>query len=150
MNRDLRSAWRVLIIGVLIAGIVLYVLAHGAMGASRRISWPVTPPQVGVSFRVVKLVDGSAPVTLGQTNGNSLVVEASPGDRISIIATSPYFDDAPASDPIEIPAEPNSDPPMVKVRVYQLSDDLKTRREIATLYVPKRDRDFYQLGIETP
>lgn len=130
--------------------VVLFLLSGVAPAASYRISWPVVPPQVGVSFRVVRVVDGSVPVPLGETTGTSLVVEAAPGDRISVIAFSAEFGEAEPSPPVEIPAETNPDPPMVKVRVYQLSDDLKTRREIATLYVPKRDRDFYQLGIETP
>jgi hypothetical protein len=148
-DRSLRSAWGVLAAGILIVLAVLAVLAVSAHGAPWRVSWSITPPQVGVSYRVVKLGDGSI---LGETTGDSLVVDASPGDKLAVIAFNEEFGEAPPSDPIEIPAEeaPPADPPMVRIRVYQLSADLKTRREIATLYVPKRDRDFYQLGIEMP
>ncbi len=145
-----RSAWAVLIAGILIVLVVLVVLATSAHGAQRRISWPVVAPQVGVSFKVVKLVDGGTPVILGETTSSSLVVDVSPGDKVSVIAFNSHFGEALPSPPVEIPPAPDPDPPMVKVRVYQLSADLKTRREIATLYVPKRDKDFYQLGIETP
>lgn len=124
-------------------------LGTAASAASHRISWSVTPPQVGVSFRVVRVVDGSAPVTLGETTVNSILVEASPGDRIAIIATSPFFDDAPPSDPIEIPPAP-IDPAAgvgtVEV-VMESSDDLKVWNERVVLMDDKGVSRFYRVRI---
>jgi hypothetical protein len=46
------------------------------------------------------------------------------------------------------PITPPPDPPMVRLNVYQV--DLLTRQRtiIATLYVPRKERDFFQLGID--
>jgi hypothetical protein len=50
----------------------------------------------------------------------------------------------------KIPIVPPADPvPMVRVHVYQ-TDLSGTRIRIATLYVPRKEKDFFQLGIETP
>lgn len=129
--------------------IVLILSTIAAAADSYRVSWDIGPAQVGVNYRVVRLLPESAPLPLGETTGSSLVVDAKPGDQLAVIAFNDEFGEAEPSAPIEIPADPKPEPAMVKVHVYQISD-LKTRRIVATLYLEKRQSDFFQLGIETP
>lgn len=153
-----RSAWAVLITAILLTLAVLVILATSAHGGQHRISWNLAPAQVNVGFKVVKLVDGSDPITLGETTGSSLVVDVSPGDLISIIATSPYFDDAPPSDPFEIPPDPIDPgafgPNVVKVTLRRnptlAPPDDPSWKGVATFYFDNDTKEFFDLKIETP
>lgn len=126
---------------------ILALSAITALAAPVRIMWPVEPAQVNVGFRVVKW-SGATPITLGETTETSLTVDVKPGDLVSVIAFSPYFEDALPSPPYEIPPFPEK-PKMVKVHLYRVTD-LKRREILATYYLPKEVADNVQLGIETP
>lgn len=126
--------------------LILFSLAAAAVPV--RVSWEIGPAQVGVNYRVVRLIDGSEPMPLGETSAASLVVEALPGDQLAVVAFNELGTAEPSA-PIQIPADPKPETPMVKVHVYQVSD-LKHRRIVATLYVERKQADFFQLGIETP
>lgn len=118
-----------------------------AAAAPVRVAWEIGPAQVGVSYRVVRLIDGAAPMPLGETSAASLVVDALPGDKLAVIAFNDLGTAEPSA-PIQIPMEAKPQASMVKVHVYQITD-LKNRRPVATLYLEKKPSDFFQLGIET-
>ncbi len=66
------------------------------------------------------------------------------GIRSSPSATIIY--QVPKQDPIP-PVDPAPQPAMVKLHIYRISD-LTHRELIATLYVPRKEKDFFQFGIE--
>lgn len=88
-----------------------------------KVDWTVAQPQAGVSFKVVRW-EGEVPVTLATTSRTSVTLELKAGDRISVIATSEHFPDAPPSTPLTIPAPPEQ-PRLIAVPI-QISTDLKT------------------------
>lgn len=115
------------------------------LAAPLRVSWEPNVPGVGVHYRVVRITPDRWNL-LGETDGTQLTVDASPGDRISVIAFNELGDSDP-SEPIQIPTDETPPPPMVKVRVWR-SDDLGTWREVATLYVDRKDKGFFKVTVD--
>ena len=77
-------------------------LAQNVAAAQWRISWALAQAQVGVNYRVCRVV-GSSMTTLGTTAGASLVINANSGDQISVVAFNELGEATP-SVPITLPA----------------------------------------------
>jgi hypothetical protein len=74
-----------------------------APAAPVRVNWTAQNPGVGIAYKVVR-IDGTTSTPLGETSAASLVVDAKPGDKIAVVAFSPFFPDAPPSPPLTIPS----------------------------------------------
>lgn len=111
-----------------------------------RILWTPQVPAVNVSYEV-RRIDTPAEVLLGTTTGAFLDVDLPPGARVVVVARSPFFPDAPPSEPVEIPLE--QEQPKVLVHVWRTTN-LKTKEKVATLFLDKKDAEFLFLTIETP
>ena len=102
-------------------------LAQNVAAAQWRISWAMAPAQVGVNYRVCRVV-GSSLTPLGTTAGASLVINANSGDQISVVAFN-ELGEAPPSVPITLPSPSG--------RIYavtiQASTDTKTWQNVTIL-----------------
>jgi hypothetical protein len=108
----------------ILAALTLALAAGPAPAEPYRVSWPIAPAQVGVSFRVVNSVTGA---TLGETSDHSIMVNAEPGDRIAVIAFNEEFGEAPPSNPITLPSS------RVFAVTIQASTDLRVWRDVTVL-----------------
>ena len=118
---------------------ILFLSACAALAASVRVSWAMAQPQVGVNYRVCRVV-GSSMTTLGTTSGASLVINANSGDQISVVAFNELGEASP-SVPITL-AAPSG-------RIYavtiQASTDTKTWQNV-TILLPEEMTANGQLG----
>lgn len=109
--------------------LAILTLTFTAPAAPVRVNWTAQNPGAGVSYRVVKL-EGTSITQLGETSATSLVVDAKPGDKLAVVATSPYFPDAQPSAPVEVPPAPSG-------RIYavtiQASADMETWKDVTIL-----------------
>lgn len=86
-------------------------------------------------------VNGSLVLTSEKTG---VVVEANPGDSITVSAFNEFLE-GPQSSPWIVPKTLN----MVKVRLWR-STNLIDKTLVAEFYFEKKDREFFNLTIETP
>lgn len=112
----------------MIRALAILVLAScTALAFPVRVSWEIAPAQVGVSYRVVRLLDGAAAMPLGETAGASLVVDARAGDKLAVIAFNAEFGEADPSEPVTVSGGRLIAVPM------EASTDTKEWREVLVL-----------------
>jgi hypothetical protein len=138
------------LIGIALAVFAFSALAATCSGAEVNLGWNANPASEAVQSYRVYCVSSTPKALLGVSDTTNLTVVAEPGEVVTVAAFNGV--EGPLSAPLTIPlppvAETTPEPAMVKVHIYQT--DLKTRKVIATVYVARKEEDFFQIGIETP